>query len=246
MSLPEPFFLPRPLTECSSEDLKHAMVPWLGRSNLHNKIKHTQRRLSSEWPGLCESLYSSTRPVRVLPGGRWCLVPAMDGSIWTIDTENRREKVLPRLLVPSPSFDSGRINDQQLHWAFAVDIASPQSIGPSREIHYLVQFNIAVVSCATSASHTVVEVWRIRIDAEGGPRLGPRLSSFQEKSMEVGFCSLYGEEVAYSSMNLPVLSFSIVNWVNANGKRTDGGYVRRVVQGSSMSVSIIVWLRKDD
>ncbi|KAJ3539678.1 hypothetical protein NMY22_g4623 [Coprinellus aureogranulatus] len=221
MTIPHPFFLSKPLSDCSADDIETDLRRWESGWGSPKKIKFVKRSRAalSGWRRPRGKMVAS----ELLPGGRWLIAGYEDGSVWYFDLSPDlipAHRIKPALLISSSFSGVIRI---QMH--ISIDCASDMALGSSLSHYHLEQFNLAVVACPAryGSGPTKVSVWRIHVpvgnDPESSLRLGDCLSSFTEFGIDhIDDCSLYGPMVAYSMLLQPASCIVIVSWSEANGK----------------------------
>ncbi|KAJ3527701.1 hypothetical protein NMY22_g9682 [Coprinellus aureogranulatus] len=221
VSIPKPFFLPKPIDECSSKELERALrrwdAPWLPAVDVQTVTRDVETAPLTYPRFRADTLVMA-------PGGRWGLVCHYDGSIWYFDLSQDlacNAPLVPRILVPLPGdttpADRYRAGARR-SVVLAVDWTSPDALGLGTSSHFLTQFRIAVFT--NHRTPTLANVWSVQV--REGPTgtmlcLGERLSSF-----EMGFhffptyVSLYGPTIAYDVWKGRV---HILDWRAANRKK---------------------------
>ncbi|KAJ3541770.1 hypothetical protein NMY22_g3764 [Coprinellus aureogranulatus] len=225
-TIPEPFFLPKPLSQCSAHDIEHSLrkwdAPWLPDSVVQ-VVGRDVETASLDIP------FFLSETLAMAPGGRWALVGQTDGSIWYFDLSEdwtHTGQLVPRLLIPAtpiPESMSTEFGDPvESSVTLSVDWASHEALGASTGVHFLTQFRIAVLAPQARRNEPqCVDVWEIHVrDATRGPelRLGECLSSFKislpDKLRQPRGC-LYGTALAYNLFNSVAFVF---DWRDANGR----------------------------
>ncbi|KAJ3527700.1 hypothetical protein NMY22_g9683 [Coprinellus aureogranulatus] len=227
-TIPEPFFLPKPLSQCSAHDIEHSLrmwdAPWLPDSVVQ-VIGRDVETASLDIP------YFLSETLAMAPGGRWAVVGQTDGSIWYFDPPEdwtHTGQLVPHLLIPAPptpdstSTEFGGPADSSV--TLSVDWASHEALGTSARVNFLTQFRIAVLAPQVRRNEPqCVDVWDVHVwDATHGPelRLGERLSSFKislpDKLRQPRGC-LYGTALSYNIFQSVAF---VVDWRDANGRGT--------------------------
>ncbi|KAH6911995.1 hypothetical protein BKA70DRAFT_1559498 [Coprinopsis sp. MPI-PUGE-AT-0042] len=229
VTIPRPFFLSKPLKECSAgdieSDLRRWEIGWGPRTRRPNIIKR-----EVDTPGDLKRYAVSLPAVCLLPGGRWLIAAFEDGSVWSFDLsqqETSPANLERKLLIPSP-YKGTQHDGSRIQVRLSIDFTSSEALGESSRTHHLEQFNLAVIACPkvwkTAVTH--VDVWQVHIPYGDGQesemRLGDHLSSFTEiGTSALEDCSLLGPALAYSLGTAPARCVVIVNWSEANGKSKD-------------------------
>lgn len=244
VTIPRPFFLSKPIFNCSAEDIEGDLrrweTGWGSRTRQPDIIRREVdvpegvKRCEASLPALC-----------LLPGGRWLISGFDDGSVWYFDLSHHETSsagnLQRKLLIPSP-FKGTQHDGSRIQVRLSVDFSSHEALGDSSITHHLQQFNLAVVACPkawkTGATH--VDVWQVLVpdgnEQTGGIRLGDHLSSFTEiATSSLEDCSLLGPALAYSLGIAPARCVVIVNWAEANG-RSQEAIQRRYLPRLGMSV----------
>ncbi|KAF5342050.1 hypothetical protein D9611_001961 [Ephemerocybe angulata] len=234
-SLPRPFFLPKPLQECSSLDIENSIRRWEADWTPKSPVQTARRPVIRG--GKVDPL-PRCLSICMVPGGQFVLAGLVDGSVWSFDISDdwtSTSSVEAKLLIPSsfpPSEGAGGAIDVLL----AIDYISEEALGPNQDACYLSQFNLAVIACPTrSESSNTVGVWRVHLSqptselpsGRQAMRLGEHLSSFKDsKAAFLYGASLLGKDLAYSMESPPAGCTVIVNWEEARGK-TEGDELLR-------------------
>lgn len=164
--MPEAYFVPKPLSECSSSDLRNYIVAW-----------------DAKWPAIVSTkstcapmtLADKMRLNRVsgtvlVPGGRWLIVYLNDASVRYFDLQERSTTghLILKLLIPSPQAYSKGMDVQWMK--FDVDFSGNSTYHPS-------EFNIAAAvrlqpsgldsrpTIQPRSTPTQINVWRIEVAA---------------------------------------------------------------------------------
>ncbi|RXW24336.1 hypothetical protein EST38_g1521 [Candolleomyces aberdarensis] len=238
--LPKPFFLPKPLQECSSKLIEQSLANW-----------------EAEWaptiPTTEHVFHASPDPIGkrqlvatcLLPGGRWLLAGYRDGSVWYFDLD-AKDTICSTLLIESP-YPESLASTNKVRLVFSVDLLSDVAQASPPGSYHLTQFNIAIV-----ASHirrtvdTVVSVWRVQIALENDSATSLRkvelLSTFHEERFDdVWSCDLYGTTVAY--LGEPAggdTSIIIVDWSDAAGQTDINRVLRRYISSSDYARAFLL------
>ncbi|KAF6751179.1 hypothetical protein DFP72DRAFT_1172544 [Ephemerocybe angulata] len=236
-TLPHPFFLPKPIQECSHVELESSIRRWDADWALKMPLQVNNLPVVKEGPTrdplLCTSFC-------MVPGGQFVLAGLADGSVWTFDLSGglvSTPDVRASLLVPPPATLPETAGAVQVR--LAMDYISDEALGETaRETYHLSQFNLATIACPTedelSSSH--VNVWRIHLSpiatsdgifAGHEIRLGDHLCSYMESTTDY-LCglSLFGNTIAYSMQSPPTDCTVIVNWQDADAKKEDDELLR--------------------
>ncbi|KAH6911997.1 hypothetical protein BKA70DRAFT_1559499 [Coprinopsis sp. MPI-PUGE-AT-0042] len=240
-TIPRPFFLSKPLKDCSAGDIEADLRRWeLGWRPRSRRPKIIERQV--ECVGDVERCRVNLPTLCMVPGGRWLIGGYEDGSIWQFDLSNHDPpsgSITRKLLIPSP-FKDTPLDGSPIQLRLSIDFSSCEALGKSLETYHLEQFNIAVVACPKDyrAASTHVDVWRVHVpkkeDSESDLRLTDHLSSFTEIGVPaLEDCSLLGPTLAYSLGTWPARCAVIVSWSEANGKPKDS-IERRYLPDSGM------------
>lgn len=223
-SLPRPFFLPKPLAECSAQDLENELRRWEVGWVPQDPLPSSKRRVIASTLG---GRHAKMSTVFLLPGGRWLISGYADGSLWCFDLSGHpKERILPMPLLPSP-FAGTEHSGGDTQIQVSIDFTSQDALGSSAHTHHLAQFNIAVLACPKryEFAHTQVDVWRVHVlNGVGGEglKLGAHLSSFMETPTSgLLNCSLHGPSIAYTVRGIPARSVIVVDWADAKSKTMD-------------------------
>lgn len=230
ITIPYPFFLSKPLNDCSADDIEADLRRWesgWGSQSRQPKIDKCPvgRDQSVKEPPV--SLQSTC----LLPGGRWLIVGYEDGSVWSFDLLKQDKpcgKVTRKLLIPSP-FEGTEHDGSPIQVQLSIDFSSHEALGDSQDTYTLQQLNIAVVACPKMyrTASTRITVWRVHLSggldgAESELCLGQQLSSFTEIwTAALKDCSLLGPALAYSMGLSPAKCVVVVRWSEAHGKSKD-------------------------
>lgn len=243
ITLPHPFFLPKPIQECSHAELESSIRRWEADWALTIPLQMNRLPVMKEGPTRDPLLCTS---ICIVPGGQFLLAGLADGSVWTFDLSGgfvSTSNVRARLLVPPPATLFETAGEVQVR--LAMDYISDEALGETaRETYHLSQFNLATIACPTedesSSSH--VNVWRIHLcpiaTADGifaghEIRLGDHLCSYMESTTDcLSGLSLYGNIIAYSMQSPPTNCTVIVNWHDADAKKEDDELLRWYIPNS--------------
>jgi hypothetical protein len=236
VSMPTPFILPKPLSECSSAEIER--VVWTSQAGLI-----MPRSFMAGQPHSLDIPNTRAIELEIIPGGRWLLAGCADGTVWSYDLDalsspesnSSNEARSPRLLLepPVPEGTHKRVASVQ----FSVDYTSEQvNSNNADNFKALEHFNIAVV-VTYRAHHAVVhpksfQIWRVHAKT-GAENLTTILqaqeclSSFSEDAEDVvDSISLHGNHVAYClALSVQII---IVDWRSLNGKQAgiDSDFMR--------------------
>ncbi|KAF5340767.1 hypothetical protein D9611_007508 [Ephemerocybe angulata] len=251
-ALPRPFLMPKPIKECSADDIESSLQKWYAEWPAAGAVQRTRRVVKTE---LLRGRHPHRSTMVLTPGGRWAITGYADGSVWCFDLSDNPEAtgdVEPFLLLPS-TYPEAEVAGRGIQVFLSIDCASEEALGPTFETHHLAQFNVAIITCpydyrSTKAS-TSIDIWRIHIPEPGENdhrdppqlRLGSRLSTFKDSGTgKLLSCSLYGKAVAYSMNSPPSQCTVIVDWEEANGKNEDQGIPRWYVPDiASLTVKLL-------
>ncbi|KAH6901423.1 hypothetical protein BKA70DRAFT_1309499 [Coprinopsis sp. MPI-PUGE-AT-0042] len=227
-TIPRPFFLSKPLQDCSAEDIEADLRRWETGWGSGPREPHIgKREVDSDQEN--KRSPASLQTLCLIPGGRWLIVGYEDGSVWSLDLSDHdgsSGKICRKLLVPSP-FESTEHSETRLQVKLSVDFSSDEALGDSQKTYHIQQFNIAVMVCPMKykLASTHIDVWRVHVSNGSdrwGLRLGEHLSSFTEiGTAALQDCSLLGSALAYSLGTAPATCVVIVRWPAANGKPKD-------------------------
>ncbi|KAF6755476.1 hypothetical protein DFP72DRAFT_965060, partial [Ephemerocybe angulata] len=237
-SLPRPFFLPKPLQECSSLDIENSIRRWEADWTPKSPLQTTRRPVVKELEE--EANMPRCLSICMVPGGQFVLAGLTDGSVWSFDISDdwtSTSSVEAKLLIPSSFPPSEGTETVIATIRLAIDYISEEALGPNHGACYLSQFNIAVIACPTDnkSSNTHVGVWRVHLSqptsehpsGRQAMRLGECLSSFKDsRTALLNGASLLGKDLAYSMNFNPTGCTVIVNWEEAHGK-TEGDELLR-------------------
>ncbi|RXW24313.1 hypothetical protein EST38_g1531 [Candolleomyces aberdarensis] len=211
--IPRPFFLPKPLLECSSGDIEGAIVSWMSPIALQTGVEPEKRVLSSDQNQNGEPFHCA----QLLPEGRWLLTWAAwggDGCVRYFDLEEASP--VAKLLVPNPSSPSANSPN---FLELALDFISDEANAFSDGSHHLRQFNMALLHPSDeSTADGRVSVWRVKVKYAKGEgeatcqEFGLEaecISSFYEGAFGFNYLTLYGSTLAYSASGF----VTIVDWV---------------------------------
>lgn len=81
-ALPKPFFLPKPIGECTAKDLEYAFRTWYTGWNPAVPLRPT---ICPVVAGKLSAHEVDFNAVLTAPGGRWVTMGCRDGSVWCID-----------------------------------------------------------------------------------------------------------------------------------------------------------------
>ncbi|KAF6754766.1 hypothetical protein DFP72DRAFT_898703 [Ephemerocybe angulata] len=249
-SLPRPFFLPKPIKECSAEEIEYSLRRWHSEWPPAGVMHQVKRSIVNGPP----KSYAHPHSMVVTPGGRWVLTGYADGSVWCFDLSDNLAStadVEPFLLL-SPTHTGVSVSKPNVQVHIAIDYASDEAAGRASETHHLTRFNMAVVTCPfdyrLTGAYTHIDIWRVHLPGDKEiahtetPQLvlGDHLSSFKDSgSGKLLSCSLYEKVVAYS-MKSPSKCTVIVEWTEANGKNEDQGAQRWYIpEKTSMNILLL-------
>ncbi|KAF6744952.1 hypothetical protein DFP72DRAFT_1092888 [Ephemerocybe angulata] len=137
-----PYFLPKPLNQCSASELEKAVVNW--EASWPNIIQ-TKRRIHEISGGS-----SGERPVPIhghivlVPGGRWVLAGLKNGSVSYLDLNSPLGTVALQLLIASPRGPQPARKDWPSQFRVTYDFASEQEESP--QDHDMKAFRVAVAT----------------------------------------------------------------------------------------------------
>ncbi|KAJ2914610.1 hypothetical protein MD484_g5794, partial [Candolleomyces efflorescens] len=241
--LPKPFFLPKPLKECSAQDIEDELTRWVGRSKTVGSIQHEESLVS---PNVAASqAVVNGDAVALVPGARWMVAGFFDGSIRYFDFEDAQSgDISPHPLISTP-FSEREASSNEMEMRLSIDFTSEIAFSTAPGEHYLTQFNLGVVySNGSLVDDSLVRVWRVRVKFEGGiDGLGRHgggralgleavecLSAFAERPVwNIYHCHLWGSMIAYSTKLHGGDSddyIMLVNWLQANGRAKYEGIER--------------------
>lgn len=229
-TIPRPFFLPKPLMECSSRELEALLRRWAAKWTLNDPVQWTKRLVSPE--SLEGRKAGTSFSLKMAPGGRWPFSGYDDGSVWCFDLGDdwrASSESEPHLLIPS-AFPEARKSGTKVAIQIGLDFSSEEALGATLDTHHLTQLTLAVVSCLKDrTTNAQIDIWRVILPGPSdggtpsprGPKVEEGLSTFKEACMSgIKNCCLYGGAVAYTVSNGLGKCLVIVDWKMANG-RTD-------------------------
>ncbi|KAF6754747.1 hypothetical protein DFP72DRAFT_898687 [Ephemerocybe angulata] len=245
--LPKPFFMPKPIRECSAEEIEYSLRRWHAEWPPVGVMHQVKRSIVNGPP---KESYAHPHSMVVTPGGRWVMTGYADGSVWCFDLSDNLASaadVEPFLLLP-PTHIGVSVSNPNVQVQIAIDYTSDEAAGTASETHHLTQFNMAVVTgpfdYRSTGAYTHIDIWRVHLSAHAETpqlQLSDHLSSFKDSgSGKLLSCSLYGKVVAYSMNSPPSECTVIVDWEEANGKNEDQGAQRWYIpEESSMTILLL-------
>ncbi|KAF6744953.1 hypothetical protein DFP72DRAFT_1176572 [Ephemerocybe angulata] len=222
--IPRPFYLPKPLHACSSEDIEHAIISWEAPWPEYIPAKLTIHRIDWKSQILHPAIYNHgrfgrpyilNRSLCLIPGGRWLLfILKFDASLWYFDlSEAGHRDLRPRLLCAEMSIPGNLVKVGYM----AVDLISAQLSSPGT--YHLTEFNVAIAApqCVRQVNsaewHTRITVCSIEVvfepdvgdgSAVATKAVGLRVSRYLSRYIDkfpspssLSFFCLLGGEVAY-------------------------------------------------
>ncbi|KAF6751928.1 hypothetical protein DFP72DRAFT_1172008 [Ephemerocybe angulata] len=242
-TLPQPFFFPKPLQECSSSDIESSIRRWEADWALKSPLETVLRPVVMEGQSVMEGQLGTAGTAKfwsfcMVPGGQFAIAGMTDGSVWAYnlsDDPASSSTVRAKLLVPTPFPSQDRM---QLH--LAMDYVSDEALGDTRGTCCLSQFNLAVIALPRAPPNGLrianISVWRICISRPGNAgtsgrheiNLGGRLASFMAMA-DAGFfgLSLYGNAIAYGLVFPSGSRCTVITqWQDANGKKEHDEFLR--------------------
>ncbi|KAF6755885.1 hypothetical protein DFP72DRAFT_895484 [Ephemerocybe angulata] len=227
-TIPRPFFLPKPIKDCSACEIEASLRRWAAKWALNDPIRWTKRLVS---PEILEGRKTGASfSLKMAPGGRWLFSGYDDGSVWCFDLGDdwrASSEIEPHLLIPS-AFPEARKSGTKVAIQIGLDFSSEEALGATLDTHHLKQLTIAVVSCLKDrTTNAQIDIWRVILPgpSDGGtpsprsPKVEERLSTFKEAHMSgMKNCCLYGGAVAYTVSNSLGKCLVVVDWTTANGK----------------------------
>ncbi|KAJ3510425.1 hypothetical protein NMY22_g15983 [Coprinellus aureogranulatus] len=224
-TFPQPFFLKKPLEQCSGTDIEESIVNWEAAWPTTNLVPTLVDLYSVDQADPWGDSTVYLPAVRLVPGGRFLIAGYSDGSIRYYDFEEKSEKgLVPKLLIPASKEGITRA-EPRIALDFRSDVAQASEVGA----YYLSAFNIAV------AVEKKVNIWHIEVaedpevkDHDGQAkkflRASTHLSSFVEPLESIHGFDILGTNVAYSTVtsrrgeDRSDGSVVIIDWKVANGK----------------------------
>ncbi|KAF6748065.1 hypothetical protein DFP72DRAFT_584324 [Ephemerocybe angulata] len=253
-TIPPPFFLPKPIQECSQAELESSIRRLDADWDLKIPLQMNKIPIVKEEPTTDRLLGTS---FCVIPGGQFVLAGLCDGSVRTVDLSGSlvsTSNVPASLLIPPPA--TLPVTARAVQVRLAMDYISEEALGESRESCYLSQFNLATIVCEDESSSSHVDVWRIHLsrpetDGTSGVhviKVGEHLCSYMESPTDyLRGLSLYGNIIAYS-MELespPTNCIVIVDWHDADAKKEDDELLRWYIPDSPIKLQTIHLLPGD-
>ncbi|KAG2022352.1 hypothetical protein CC2G_000110 [Coprinopsis cinerea AmutBmut pab1-1] len=206
----QPYFLPKPLEYCSSNDLESHVTNWwsvFGRTTGESIEVATYSFDQEAVPRL-------RGPLLPLPS-RHYLYTARDGTIYYGDP--CQPAMGMHVLVPSP------FSGETFHVRTNVALDFHLARGPDvRTSSFLMAFRLAVTR-QPDDDPGVVEIWEIASQLEQGVLTGYSTTLLQsiteDPCVDIRYCSIFAEHVAYVVYGHDDF-VSIVNWTNIEKDRS--------------------------
>ncbi|KAJ3513050.1 hypothetical protein NMY22_g15158 [Coprinellus aureogranulatus] len=165
--MPEAYFLPKPLPQCSPSDLQKYILAWDARWPEVVTARTTSIFVADwrPWGGKC------CRTTFLTPGGRWLVAAMRDSSVCYCDLHNKSTSgpLTPKVLIPPLC----GVSEESVQ---CVKLDADFSRSPT---YHLSEFTIAVATRLRTESHqshptpgqeadpTLIRVWRIAVEASG-------------------------------------------------------------------------------
>ncbi|KAJ2918073.1 hypothetical protein MD484_g2302, partial [Candolleomyces efflorescens] len=236
VSMPTPFILPKPLSECSSAEIER--IVWTSKAGLN-----LPRPFMAGQPHSLEIPNTKAMRLEIIPGGRWLLAGCADGSVWYYDLDalsspksNSMDAAPPpRLLLdsPLPEGTHARVASVQLSVDYTSDRVNPN---PAETFRALEHFNLAIVVTYWAHDNYVypksIQIWKAGTESGTGNlaaslRAHTRLSAFfEDPEGHIYSISLHGDHLAYCRG--PLMRITIVDWHSVNEKQAglDSSFMR--------------------
>ncbi|TFK22422.1 hypothetical protein FA15DRAFT_758013 [Coprinopsis marcescibilis] len=221
---PRPFLLPKPLEHCASSELEALITGWF------RDVRDFSDEFSPPQTSTLQVNIKEHKKLGTIPGGRFMLYSAHEGSVYYQDPQNV-SNAPPILLIQSPFYDSLTRYEVDMNFSFEPlfprnsDFLKCEALEDQwfpRSLNLVLAWH-SYETMSPDVRETVIEVWTLLPQVVGGELvgyLGQRLSSFNEDPYGVIIsCAILGDKVAYGMPGATLANnpaVVVVNWAGLN------------------------------
>ncbi|TFK24372.1 hypothetical protein FA15DRAFT_756561 [Coprinopsis marcescibilis] len=199
---PRPFLLPKPLEHCTSSELEVLITGWF------RDVRDFSNEISPPQTSTLQMNSAEHRKLGTIPGGRFMLYSAYQGSVYYQDPQSI-PNTPPTMLIRSPFHET--LTKRAVIMNFSFEPLLPRNSGFlslealedqwfPRSLNLVLTWN-DYGNTYRKVEETVIEVWTLLPQVVCGELVGylsKRLSSFNEDPYgQMISCAILGDKVAY-------------------------------------------------